>query len=202
MAKSPQSMFVGITGASGAPYAVRLVEQLAGAGVRLTLCVSDAGLGVLRHELDLEGTTREQLTAAFLARAAAAAEVYAPDDIESPPASGSSFPDAAVICPCSLATAATIAAGTGRNLIHRAADVALKEGRPLVLVPREMPLSQIHLRRLLEVSRAGAVIVPPMPAFYAHPQSVSDLVDYVVGKVLAVLGFRQDLFEPYRGKRA
>ena len=202
MAKTPQSMFVGITGASGAPYAVRLVEQLAGAGVRLTLCVSDAGLSVLRHELDLEGATREQLTAAFLARAAAAAEVYAPDDLESPPASGSSFPDAAVICPCSLATAATIAVGTGRNLIHRAADVALKEGRPLVLVPREMPLSQIHLRRLLEVSRAGAVIVPPMPAFYTHPQSVSDLVDYVVGKVLAVLGFRQDLFEPYGGKRA
>ena len=202
MSKPPESMFVGVTGASGAPYAVRLVEQLAAAGVRLTLCVSDAGLSVLRHELDLEGTTREQLTAAFLARAGASADAYGPDDLESPPASGSSFPEAAVICPCSLATAATIAVGTGRNLIHRAADVALKEGRPLVLVPREMPLSQIHLRRLLEVSRAGAVIVPPMPAFYIHPQSVSDLVDYVVGKVLTVLGFHQDLFAPYGGKRA
>ena len=198
----PRSLFVGVTGASGAPYALRLVETLAAAGCRLSLCVSDAGLLVLRHELGIEATGRDQITASFLELAGTTAGelgVFAPDDLQAPPASGSNFPDAAVVLPCSLSTLAHIALGTTRTLIHRAGEVALKEGRPLVLAPREMPLSEVHLARMLEARRAGALIVPPMPAFYARPETVQDVVDFVVGKVLNALGFEQRLFEPWEG---
>lgn len=187
-------MFVGVSGASGAPYALRLVQVLAAQGCALSLSISDTGLAVLRHELGLPSGDREATTAAFLSRADASAAVYAPGDLEAPMASGSNFPDAAVVCPCSLATVAHIALGTTRTLIHRVGEVALKEGRPLVLVPRETPLSEIHLQRLLDARRAGALIVPPMPAFYARPETLDDLVDFVVGKVLSVLGFDHTLF--------
>ena len=201
MNKPPTSLFVGVTGASGAPYAVRLVEVLAQAGCELTLCLSEAGVAVVAHELELGVTGRAEVTAAFLAAAAAEARVYAPDDLEAPVASGSNFPDAAVVCPCSMSTLAHIALGTTRTLIHRAGDVALKEGRPLVLVPRETPLSEIHLARLLEARRAGATIVAPMPGFYALPRTLDDVVDFVVGKVLAALGFEQRLSRPWEGPR-
>ena len=199
MARAPESVFVGVTGASGAPYAQRLLQALSAAGCRLTLSISDAGISVLRHELGLKGTTRDQVTAAFLEKAGASAAVHAPDDLTAPAASGSNFPDAAIVCPCSLATVAHIALGTTRTLIHRVGEVALKEGRPLVLVPRETPLSEVHLQRLLEARRAGALIVPAMPAFYARPQSLDDAVDFVVGKVLATLGFEHTLFPPWEG---
>jgi len=199
--KPPTSLFVGVTGASGAPYAVRLVEVLAQAGCELTLCLSEAGVAVVAHELELGVTGRAEVTAAFLAAAAAEARVYAPDDLEAPVASGSNFPDAAVVCPCSMSTLAHIALGTTRTLIHRAGDVALKEGRPLVLVPRETPLSEIHLARLHEARRAGATIVAPMPGFYALPRTLDDVVDFVVGKVLAALGFEQRLSRPWEGPR-
>jgi len=195
----PRDLFVGISGASGAPYALRLVETLAAAGCRLSLCISDAGILVVRHELGFAEGDRESVTAAFLQATRAEARVFAPDDLEAPPASGSSFPDAAVVCPCSMATVAHIALGTTRTLIHRVGEVALKENRPLVLVPRETPLSEIHLRRLLEVRRAGALVVPAMPAFYARPATLQDAVDFVVGKILAVLGFEQTLFSPWQG---
>ena len=201
MTNPPQTLFVGITGASGAPYALRLVEALSAAGCHLTLCVSDPGVMVLRHELELPAEGRDEVLQAFLKRAHASNGVIVnPDDFETPAASGSNFPDAAIICPCSLATVAHIATGAGRNLIHRAADVALKEHKPLVLVPREMPLSVIHLRRLLEVAEAGAVILPPMPGFYGRPQTVADMVDFVVGKLLSTLGFEQHLCPPYEGQ--
>ena len=201
MTNPPQTLFVGITGASGAPYALRLVEALGAAGCHLTLCVSDPGVMVLRHELELPAEGRNEVLQAFLKRAHASNGVIVnPDDFETPVASGSNFPDAAVICPCSLATVAHIATGAGRNLIHRAADVALKERKPLVLVPREMPLSAIHLRRLLEAAEAGAVILPPAPGFYGRPQTVADMVDFVVGKLLAILGFEQHLCPPYEGQ--
>ena len=195
----PQSVFVGVTGASGAPYAVRLVRALADAGCALQVCISDSGVLVLRHELALETCARSQVTASFLELAGASAQVYEPGDLAAAPASGSSFPDAVVVCPCSLATAAHIALGTTRTLIHRVGDVAVKERRPLVVVPRETPLSVIHLRRLLELAEAGAVIVPAMPAFYTRPASLDDAVDHVVGKVLAALGFEQRLFPPWDG---
>ena len=163
----------------------------------LSLCISDTGIDVVRHELRLEAGDRTQVTAAFLQQAGAQATVYQPADLGAPVSSGSAFPDAAVVCPCSLSTAAEIALGTTSTLIHRVGAVALKERRPLVLVPREMPLSSIHLRRLLEASEAGALIVPPMPAFYNHPTTVQDAVDFVVGKVLSVLGFAHDLYPPW-----
>jgi flavin prenyltransferase len=197
----PRTVFVGVTGASGAPYAVRLIQALAAQGCGLSLSISDTGLAVLRHELDLPAGDRDATTAAFLARAGSTAAVFACDDLEAPLSSGSNFPDAAVVCPCSMSTVAHIALGTTRTLIHRAGDVALKEGRPLVLVPREMPLSEIHLQRLLDARRAGAHIVPPMPAFYARPETVADLVDFVVGKVLNVLGFEQTLFAAWAAEQ-
>jgi len=203
MTQPPTSVFVGVTGASGAPYAVRVVAALVAAGCRLSLCLSDTGLAVVRHELSLDVSSRTDVTAAFLAAAGGPdAQVFRPDDLEAPLASGSNFPDAAVICPCSMSTLATIALGTGRNLIHRAGDVALKEGRPLVLVPREVPLSEIHLTRMLEARRAGAVIVPPMPGFYARPQSLDDVVDFVAGKIVAALGLEQRLYAPWTGPGA
>ena len=125
MTEPPSSVFVGVTGASGAPYAVRVVGALAAAGCELSLCLSDSALAVVRHELSLDASSRADVTAGFLATAQADARVFHPDDLEAPIASGSNFPDAAVVCPCSMSTAATIALGTGRNLIHRAADVAL-----------------------------------------------------------------------------
>jgi len=197
MTSPPHSLFVGVTGASGAPYAVRLVQTLFASGCDLSLSVTDTGVAVLRHELGLEVDDRHLVTQAFLERAGATARIFLPDDLEAPAASGSSFPDAAVVCPCSMSTVAHIALGTTHTLVHRVGEVALKEGRPLVLVPREMPLSEIHLQRLLDARRAGAHIVPPMPAFYARPETVADLVDFVVGKVLNVLGFEQALFPPW-----
>lgn len=197
--ETPSSLFVGISGASGAIYAQRLVEQLASFGCELSLSISETGLAVLRHELGFIGTTRETIVQAFLARARAELQttVFSPDDLEASLSSGSNFPDAAVICPCSMATLAHIALGTTRTLLHRAGEVALKEGRPLVLVPRETPLSEIHLSRMLDARRAGALIVPAAPAFYFRPQTLQDLVDHVVGKVLASLGFEQTLFAPW-----
>jgi 4-hydroxy-3-polyprenylbenzoate decarboxylase len=197
----PQSVFVGVSGASGAPYAERLVRALAAAGCRLQLSVSDSGILVLAHELELGAAGRAAVTAAFLERTGATAEVFAPDDLGALPASGSSAPDAVVICPCSMSTAACISLGTGRTLMHRAADVALKERRPLVVVPREMPLTQIHLRRLLELAEAGAVVLPAMPGFYSRPRGLQDAVDHVAGKVMSALGFEQDLFPPWDGGR-
>jgi len=202
MTAQPQSLFVGVTGASGAPYALRLVEMLAAADRRIHLCISDAGLDVVAHELRLDAEGRQGITAAFLARAGAAgvATVHRPDDLGASCSSGSAFPDAAVICPCSLSTAAEIATGSTRTLIHRAGSVALKERKPLVLAPREMPLSIVHLRRLLEMSEAGAFVVAPMPAFYNPPESLQDIIDSVVGKILSVLGIQQDLYPAWGGE--
>jgi 4-hydroxy-3-polyprenylbenzoate decarboxylase len=197
----PATVFVGVSGASGAPYVLRLVQALAAAGCALQLCVSDSGVLVLEHELELSAQGRDAVTAAFLERAGVTAEVYAADDLAAPPASGSSFPDAAVICPCSVSTVAHIALGTTRTLIHRVGDVALKERRPLVVVPRETPLTQIHLRRLLELAEAGAIVLPAMPGFYSRPQTLQDAVDHIVGKIIAALGFAQTLFPPWDGGR-
>jgi len=143
--------------------------------------------------------TREFLE---LAGVAGRASVYAPGDLAAPPASGSSCPDAVVVCPCSMSTAAHVALGATRTLIHRVADVALKERRPLVLVPRETPLTQIHLRRLLELAEAGAIVLPAMPGFYSRPETLQDVVDHVSGKVLSALGFDQTLFPPWDGGRS
>lgn len=246
---------VGITGASGAVYAVRLLEVLKGLGIGADIIISDAGIMVLRHEIGLgmedqpggggtpqtrgasdacasavtcpgglaanavlgtadagaadagAAAVREAVQAGLMARLDRVASVAAPEfafhhiaDLMSRVASGSSFPGPMVVVPCTMCTLAAIATGAGHNLIHRAADVALKEGIPLVLVPRETPLSLIHLRNLTAAAEAGARIVPAMPAFYGRPTSVAEMVDFVVGRILDAIGVEHRLYKAWAGE--
>ncbi len=193
-----KQIVVAITGASGSVYGVRLVEELLKARCRVALLLTRSGLDVLRYEtgLDWQGTVSErleQMRATFAADSLL--EHYGEDDLFAPVASGSSAPDAMVICPCSMGTAGRIAAGLGSNLVERVADVALKERRELILVPRETPFNRIHLENLLRLSQAGAHILPAMPAFYHKPQTIDELVDFVVGKVLDSLHIKHRLFQ-------
>ncbi|HMV53952.1 MAG: UbiX family flavin prenyltransferase [Rhodocyclaceae bacterium] len=193
----PKTIAVALTGASGMPYGVRLVECLIGAGVRVQFLYSQVAQVVAKQEMDLALPARAaELQADFTQRFGAQPgqlQVYGREEWFAPLASGSSPPDAMVICPCSMGTLASIAAGLAQNLIERAADVVLKEGRKLVLVPRETPFSVIHLENMLRLARAGAVILPPNPGFYNHPQSVQDLVDFVVARVLDQIGVEHAL---------
>ena len=182
-------VFLGITGASGAPYAARLVESLAAAECEIGVCASAAGIQVLATELYGDPRLpRDEVLARFTERAGEAVTVFDPHDYSAPYASGSAPVDGYVVCPCSMATAGTIATGGEANLIHRAAGVALKEERKLVLVPRETPLSTIHLETMLTAKRAGATILFLAPGFYHGAESVEDLVDFVVGRALDQLG--------------
>lgn len=183
-------VFLGITGASGAPYAARLVETLSAAGVELGLCASSAGIEVLATELYGNARLSRDETLTRLLEHAHGGDVtiYEPNDWKAPYASGSAKVDAYVISPCSMGTLGTIASGAMDNLIHRAASVALKEERKLVLMPRETPLSAIHLRNMLTLREAGATILFLAPGFYAGAETVSDLVDFVVGRALDHLG--------------
>jgi flavin prenyltransferase len=187
-------VFLGITGASGAPYAARLAEALAGAGCELGVCASRAGVEVLATEL--YGNARlspDETLARFLEHTGGSATLFDERDWHAPYASGSAKVDAYVICPCSMGTLGAIAAGTMSNLIQRAASVALKEGRKLVLVPRETPLSTIHLENMLRVRQAGGVILFAAPGFYHGAETVDDLVDFVVGRCLDQLGLENTL---------
>ncbi len=187
-------VFLGVTGASGAPYAARALEALCEAGCDVGLCVSQSGAHVVAHELLGRGPRRpadpDEVVGELVQRHGHAerVEVLGLDDMTSPFASGSSLRSAALIVPCSGSTLGAIACGTGHNLIHRCADVMLKERRRLVLVPRETPLSPIYLDNLATVARAGAVVLPASPGFYTLPQTVDDMVDFVVGKALDALG--------------
>ena len=187
------NVFLGITGASGAPYAARLLDALVAADVEVGLCASSAGLEVVATELygdpDLD---RDEVLRRFVGDRAGVT-VHAPNDWRAPYASGSARVDAYVICPCSMGTAGTIASGTMSNLIHRAASVAIKEGRKLVVVPRETPLSDIHLENLLRLRRAGAVVLMAAPGFYHAPQTIDDLIEFVVGRCLDQLGIENKL---------
>ena len=185
-------VFLGITGASGAPYAARLVQALGAAGCELGVCISRAGYEVLATELYREDGLPQDEIAARLLDGVDGAIVYSERDWGSPYASGSAKVDAYVICPCSMGTLGTIASGAMSNLIHRAASVALKEGRKLVLCPRETPLSRIHLRNMLEVQEAGATILFLAPGFYHGANSVDDLVDFVVSRCLDQLGIEHE----------
>ena len=187
-------VFLGITGASGAPYAARLLEALAAADCEVGVCASDAGIEVLATELYGQARlSRDETIARFLEHAGGAATLYHEQDWSSPYASGSAKVDAYVICPCSMGTLGTIASGSMSNLIHRAASVALKEGRKLVLMPRETPLSDIHLENMLRVRRAGAVVLFCAPGFYSGAETVDDLVDFVVARCLDQLGLEHAL---------
>jgi 4-hydroxy-3-polyprenylbenzoate decarboxylase len=195
-----KTICLALTGASGMPYGLRLLDCLLAAGCSVQLLYSQAAQVVARQEMAVDLPSRpSEAKAALLARLPAAdparLAVYGREEWFAPVASGSNPPDAMIICPCSMGTLAAIAQGLADNLIERAADVVLKEGRKLVLVPRETPFSAIHLENMLRLARAGAVIVPPSPGFYHHPQSVADLVDFVVARILDQLAVPHTLMQ-------
>jgi 4-hydroxy-3-polyprenylbenzoate decarboxylase len=177
-----------ITGASGAPYAVRLLSVLNKAGYFVHLMVSDAARIVIASELDLKlPANPEKLLASITERyelEQSLIKVWSKENWFSPVASGSSAPSKMVVCPCSTGTLSAIATGASNNLIERAADVVLKEKGSLILVPRETPYSLIHLENMMKLSTAGATILPASPGFYHKPQSIEDLVDFVVTRIL------------------
>ena len=180
--------FLGLTGASGHPYALRLMEALIATGHEVHVSLTGAGKKVLHHELGLKPTA-ESLRAAVAERiedpaALERLRVFATDAVEAPASSGTAGIQAVILCPCSMGSMARVAVGFSSNLVERAADVALKEGRRLIVVPRESPFSPIHLENMLKLTRLGAVCLPAAPGFYHHPQSVDDLLDHVVAKIL------------------
>lgn len=189
MEPEPLRLIVGITGATGAIYGIRLLERLRDAGVETHLVVSRWGMRTLQHETPY---AREDVEAL-------AAEVYKADDVGAAIASGS-FPTAGmIVAPCSARTLAAIAHGYGDNLIHRAADVVLKERRRLLLAVRETPLSDIHLENMLKLSRMGAIILPPVPAFYDRPAAIDDIVDHTVARMLGQFGIDVPGAAPWSG---
>jgi 4-hydroxy-3-polyprenylbenzoate decarboxylase len=199
MAETPKTLCLAFTGASGMPYGVRLLECLLAAGCHVQLLYSQVAQVVARQEMDLALPARPEEAAEYFRKTYAdlpgTLEVYGREAWFAPVASGSNPPDAMVVCPCTMGTLAAIAQGLADNLITRAADVALKERRPLVLVPRETPFSAIHLENMLRLAQAGAVILPPNPGFYHRPQSVGDMVDFVVARILDHLGVSHALMK-------
>jgi 4-hydroxy-3-polyprenylbenzoate decarboxylase len=196
--------FVGITGASGAAYAETLVRALVRAGQDVDVSVTQAGAKVLRHELGVEaGADGEALGAALGgwlgADEARRVRAFPSSAVEAPPSSGTALTGGVVLCPCSMGTLARVAVGFSSNLVERAADVALKERRRLVLVPRETPLSEIHLENMLRLTRLGAMVLPAAPGFYHRPERIQDLLDHVVGKVLDALGVAHSVGARWKG---
>lgn len=205
----PERYFVGLTGGSGHVYAERLVAELLRAGRQVDLSITEAGCKVLRHERGVEPGTRGELLGDALAswlgplgvgaEQLAAVRVFPSDAIEAPAASGTSMTGGVIVVPCSMGTLARVTAGFSSNLVERAADVALKEGRRLLLMPRETPLSEIHLENMLRAVRLGAIVLPCMPGFYHGPRTLDDLVAHVVGKALDRLGVVQDVGARWQG---
>jgi 4-hydroxy-3-polyprenylbenzoate decarboxylase len=186
----PQRVVVGITGASGAVYALRLVEVLLARGLEVHLVASAAGRQVIQAELPERAGSAEQI---FTDLPRQRLRTYHEKDFFAPFCSGSFRFDAMVVIPASMGTVGAIASGYVANALHRGADVALKERRRLIVVPRETPLSPIHLRNLLALAEAGALILPPMPAFYNHPRGLADHVDFVVCRILDHLDIDNEL---------
>jgi 4-hydroxy-3-polyprenylbenzoate decarboxylase len=179
---------VGITGASGAVLGHRLVEELLHKECKVDLIITGAGCKVLQDELGLSEIKKQP-----------GLSIYDIDNIAAPIASGSVKTHGMIIIPCSMGTLASIANGISSNLLQRAADVTIKERRKLILVPRETPLSTIHLNNMLHVAQAGAIIIPPIPAFYTRPATVDDIVNFIVGKVLDQLEIEHELYVQYSG---
>lgn len=191
------------TGASGMAYGLRLLECLLGAGCHVELLLSQAARVVARQELDLAlPSDSTELVAMLNTRFAAhpgELDAYGEKEWFAPPASGSNPADAMVVCPCTMGSLAAIAHGMADNLIERAADVMLKEKRPLILVPRETPFSLIHLRNMTQLAEAGATILPANPGFYHRPETVEQVIDFVVGRVLDHLSVPNDLLPRWGG---
>lgn len=195
----PKTITVAFTGASGMSYGLRLVECLLAADCRVWLLYSQVAQVVAKQELDWQLPGRpaevEMELAARFGAAPGQFRVFGREEWFAPPASGSNPPDAMVVCPCTMGSLAAIAGGLSQSLIERAADVVLKEGRKLVLVPRETPLSAVHLENMLKLARMGVCILPANPGFYHHPETVADLVDFVVARVLDQLGVAHGLMK-------
>lgn len=190
---------VGITGASGSIYGIRLIETLLTANIEVHIVISNAGWRVLHEELgwsitDREGILKEKFDDYL------GSWIYHPvSDIGATIASGSFLVEGMIIVPCSMGTLSSVANGSSDNLMTRAADVMIKEGRPLVLVPRETPLHAIHLENMLKLSRLGVKMIPAMPAFYFQPQTMDDLINFVVGKILDSIRIDHQLFKRWEG---
>jgi 4-hydroxy-3-polyprenylbenzoate decarboxylase len=193
----PRTVTLAFTGASGMPYGLRLLECLLKAETKVYLLYSQAAQIVARQELDFQLPARAAEAAALLGERYGTKPgqlvAFGREEWFAPVASGSNPADAMVICPCTMGTLGAVAAGLADNLIERAADVMLKESRKLVLVPRETPLSAIHLQNMLRLAQAGAVILPANPGFYHHPRDVGGLVDFVVARILDQIGVPHDL---------
>ncbi|MGP7734275.1 flavin prenyltransferase UbiX [Oceanimonas smirnovii] len=192
-----QQITLALSGASGAPYALSLLKCLVKAGMQVHLLVSSAARVVLATEQGEQWPGKPEQLADYLCECYQAGpgqiRVYGKEEWFSPVASGSGAPRRMVICPCSMGTVASIASGASDNLIERAADVVIKEKGQLILVPRESPLSEIHLENLLKLARMGVTIMPAAPGFYHQPKSIDDLVDFMVARILDHLGLDQDL---------
>ena len=196
-----KKIIVGITGASGAMLGERTVRALLDTGNEVHAIISPSGVTVFREELGVKlGSSHAEIRKNFLKHFGdpSKLEIAPADDFAAKVSSGSSSIDAMVIVPCSMSTAASIAHGVTMNLIHRAASVSLKERRTLVLVPRESPFSTIHLENLLKLSQVGAFIVPATTAFYHHPKTIEEMVDFTVGRVLDILKIKNKLFKRWR----
>ncbi len=195
---SAHPVVLAITGASGAPYVVRLLQVLARQRVPVWLIPSEYGMRLLREESNIKSLDGlKEATGGDWS----SVELFADDDRGAKPASGSQRTSGMIVCPCSMGTVAAIATGTSRSLIERAADVTLKERRRLILVPRETPLSLVHLRNLTAVTEAGAVVIPAAPGFYHRPTKVSELVDFIVQRVLDQLGIDIEVARRWEGDR-
>ncbi|MCB9030585.1 MAG: UbiX family flavin prenyltransferase [Deltaproteobacteria bacterium] len=189
---------IGITGSSGMPYALRLVDVLSQSGTELHLVFSEAALRVLQEEMEMKFSQSTLSSEKLLGEKRENIFFYNPKDIAAWFASGSAPFDGVVVVPTSMATLGMIANSCGHNLIHRAADVAMKEGRRLIMVPRETPLSPIHLENMLKLSKLGVNMVPAMPGFYHKPANLESLVDMMVMKILDVMGIESQLVQRWR----
>ncbi len=196
--------FVGITGASGHAYAEALLKALVACGHDVDIAITEAAAKVMRHELGIDpGDRGEKLGAQLGAWLGPAApqrvRVFTTGAVEAPPSSGTSLTGGVILCPCSMGTLARVAVGFSSNLVERAADVALKEGKRLLIVPRETPLSVVHLENMLRLARLGAIVLPAMPGFYHRPKTREDLVNHVVGKILDRLGVENAVGARWKG---
>ncbi len=205
MKNIPRTFTLAFTGASGMPYGIRLLEKLLDSGNHVVLMYSQAAQIVAQQEMKLALSSRTKESEEFLSQRFKTEKgqlrVFGREEWFAPVASGSNPADTMIICPCTMGTLAAVAAGLAQNLIERSADVMLKENRKLILVPRETPFSAIHLENMQKLVQCGAVILPPNPGFYHHPESVQDLVDFVVARILDHLNVEHSLI-PRWGKES
>ena len=193
-----KSFIAAITGASGSIYGIRLVEELLKSGVFVHLCVSHQSFFIIKTETGIDWTgstgaeTEKKIKKYFASKNL---KFYSEQNLAASFSSGSFLTEGMFVVPCSMKTLSGIASGYANNLIERAADVMLKEGRRLILAPREMPFNAIHLENMLSLARLGVTIAPPVPAFYHNPENINDIVDFVVGKLLDSAGLKHDLFK-------